>query len=278
MIFSLILFLKKTELKLLQFVTVALLLITILFCNEARQFATLIFHNVGMLIYSNEIMSLLPNQKKLKISSEFLSYHFDHDYSLIKRARYISVLHSIKSKDNKIPRRVPEFSHEFQNFNCSSDEYKLLRIISQPVKIQESFFSPVYLIYFHKNKDATSEINFKRLGDIHNKCGAELSVNYEQSPQRYVLIRQIIKVEENRNYLLRGRVFAHNIQSAWLGISSQWTGHQINKQDEWHEVFFVFHTEHGQFTETIQLVIEAGKGMLQITDVSIRQLSNEYYN
>ena len=230
--------------------------------------------NLGMTIYLQQVMSPTPKLSALESSAQYLEKHLAIvSQRLVTGARYLGILRSIDSYRYNFSTIEAKVSKILKIFPCASEEYALLATVAQPLIISDGpQFSPLFPLDFHVNTDAVGQIFFKKLHPPSESCGATITVNYDLHPQRYVVLRSTVRVVPNKIYLLKAQILTQGIETAWLGIASQWTGQPISQQNQWREVTFAFKTKPDQFNETIQLVIETGHGTLQITNVGLRQV------
>ncbi len=124
-------------------------------------------------------------------------------------------------------------------------------------------FEPVYL--------TSGAIEFEPKPN-NQRCIAKIIADHDLTPNRFLWLWQETKVKPNQPYQFSALVRATGLEEAWLGIKSKWTGTPIFNSPEWQAVSYMFTTSPTQSSESVQFVIEAGHGTLEIDNVVLEPL------
>ena len=257
------------------FYTLILIVAVLIVVVNFQLFSTLLGRNVAMLNIAHSYVnpSSLIEQKKIIV---LLTKDVEmNPHRLLTRARLASIF--LETGNRAAAQKLIEtyLPNGLNTQPCQQNQSSLLQTITyhsqKPQFATLSFSQPETQWELNYSTDAINEISFTD-DKLSNKCIAKITVDFLFFPQRYVVLYRNVRILPKHLYRLKAYTQASGIETAWLGIGSQWTGVNVVDSTDWQQIIFDFKTHPSQNNETIQFIVESGHGTLKIQDVTLEPL------
>ena len=246
--------------------------------NEGRIDA-LVARNIGMLRYAHAQFTndIQPKNTWITINSLFAYDVTANPGRALSRARLASTffaIHNFKAaRDEK--EHALALIGSYHPLICDLDPAFLIKSAALPPDQFNNHildFSRNFGKWsLHLHEQAKGEISFTSSSSESGDCIARISVAFRPKPHQFLSLQQDITLVPSKTYRLSALVRANNIDKAWLGVRSMWTGSVIRNTKEWQQINFDFQFS-GSNPETIQLIIESGCGTLEIRRVRLQAI------
>lgn len=196
--------------------------------------------------------------------------------NIYARARLASILTTIGQHEEAKLQALNALTLAGHPNSCYLESHDFIRAITRPPNYLPDqildFADPQSSWNFFGDNGFRGSLALTPLSASSPTCVAWLSVDFDQSPNRYAILVEDVQLTPNSTYQLSASTKAQGISSAWLGIHSQWPGVVIPNTPEWNTVVFKFKTGNAPKKETVHIVISEGHGILGVRDIELTRI------
>ena len=232
------------------------------------------FHNLGVRKYYHYYTGKSnPSDLRMALTLMEQAVKFAPN-NPISRARLASVYLSANNYESAFQQaKLATTLSGQQDGSCQMGQTYAIRMFSrlnsyQPVELL-NFSHPLSVWHFNLHNGASGCVMMESVKDGTLKCIAHITVDIDQSPDRYAILAQDITLKPDTSYKLIAFTKTNGVFRAWLGVRSQWPGVQITQSTEWQAKIIVFRTNDYPNEDFVHLVIDQGHGTLSVRNIQL---------